>query len=79
MKAIVTKYHGPTDCKGARISADDGDGNRVYLPYPYKLSGEAVHRAAADALCKKMGWKGDLVGGATRSGYAFVFMPEAVK
>lgn len=27
MKAIVTKYYGPTNSKGSRISADDGDGN----------------------------------------------------
>ena len=27
MKAIETRYIGPTDYKGARIKADDGDGN----------------------------------------------------
>lgn len=75
MKAIETRYHGPTDFKGARIIADDGDGNRAIISYPYGLSGEDVHRAAAVALCDKMNWLGaeTLVGGATRRGYVFVF------
>lgn len=34
MKAITTKYHGPTDKRGARISATDGDGNRASVAYP---------------------------------------------
>ena len=74
-KAIVTKYHGPTDHKGARISANDGDGNRVTISYPYELSGEAVHKAAAVALMEKMGWTGELVAGALKTGYAFVMVP----
>ena len=76
MKAIVTKYHGPTDFKGSRISASDSDGNRVFISYPHELSGEAVHRLAADALCKKMGWTGKLVSGWTKEGYVFVFTGE---
>ena len=50
MKAIVTKYHGPTDTRGSRITASDEDGNKCTIPYPYQLSGEACHRAAAQAL-----------------------------
>ena len=71
MKAIITKYHGPTNTKGSRITATDEDGHRVSISYPYELSGEAVHRAAADALCAKMGWTGELAGGAIKNGYAF--------
>jgi hypothetical protein len=74
MKAISTKYHGPTDTRGARISAWDLDGNRVSIPYPHHLSGEDVHRLAAEALKTKMHWSGTLVGGATKSGYVFVFV-----
>lgn len=73
MKAIVTKYHGPTTTRGSRISASDIDGNRVSIPYPYELSGEDCHRKAAEALREKMGWKGELVGGAVHNGYAFCF------
>lgn len=74
MKAIVTKYHGPGNTRGSRISASDEDGNLVSIPYPYDLSGEAVYRAAADALCAKMGWTGEMVGGGIKGGYAFVFV-----
>lgn len=74
MKAITTKYHGPTNTRGSKISASDGDGNRVTISYPYELSGEAVHRAAADRLCEKMGWDHKLVGGSVKNGYVFVFV-----
>jgi len=73
MKAIVTKYHGPTSFKGSRITASDGDGNRITISYTYELSGEAAHRKAAEALCNKMGWTGELVGGSLKNGYVFVF------
>ena len=73
MKAIETTYHGPTNTKGSRIIADDGDGNRLTISYPHELSGEAVHRKAAEALRDKMGWSGRLIGGATKRGYVFVF------
>jgi len=76
MKAIITKYHGPTNFKGSRISASDEDGNRITIPYPSELDwrdGEP-HRAAAQSLCEKMNWKGSLVGGSVKGGYAFVFV-----
>ena len=74
MKAIETKYHGPTNTRGARISATDMDGNRISVPYPHEAQmGEAAHRVAAEALCRKMRWSGRLIGGAVKSGYAFVF------
>jgi len=36
MKAIETKYVGPTDTRGAQIIASDMDG----VSYPHELSGE---------------------------------------
>ena len=77
MKAIMTKYKGPTDTRGSRIIASDCDGNRISIGYPYELSGEAVHRKAAEALRDKMGWTGELNGGAVKSGYCFVFTDGA--
>ena len=79
MKAIFTKYHGPTNYKGSRISASDEDHNRVTISYPYELSGEAVHRKAAEALCTKMGWGGELIAGGMKNGYVFVFIPDSFK
>src|ERR1700733_1724485 len=73
MKAITTTYHGPTNTRGSRITATDENGNRITISYPYELSGEAVHRAAALALCAKMNWTGRLTGASLKRGYVFVF------
>ncbi len=73
MKAIETKYHGPTDTRGSRFSACDSDGNRVSVSYDYALNSEDNHRAAAEALKAKMGWDGELIGGSTKRGMVWVF------
>jgi len=73
-KAIVTKYHGPTNARGSRISASDLDGNRVVVSMDYTLNSDSNHERAAVALADKMGWKGNLAGGALKHGYAFVFV-----
>lgn len=79
MKAIVTKYVGPTNTRGARIVASDGDGNKATVSYQYESSAEAAHKAAAVALAKKMGWSTKLCGGGIRNGYAFVFTDSCGK
>jgi len=63
MKTIKTKYLGATTYKGSRIVADDGDGNRVTLPYRCEVNSDENHAKAARALCEKMGWVGTLQGG----------------
>ncbi len=73
MKAIETRYVGPTNTRGSRIIASDGDGNRVTIGYPHELSGMAVHQSAAIALAHKMNWTGRLIGGSTNHGYVFVW------
>lgn len=52
MQAIITKYIGPTNSRGARIKAQCERG-KIFFSYPYHLSGEAAHRAAVDALTDK--------------------------
>ena len=74
MKAIVTKYHGPTNTRGARISADDGDGNRATISANGSMRPEDNHFRAAEALCLKMGWAGKLVRGSLPTGYVFVWL-----
>ncbi len=75
MKAITTKFLGPTNTRPARIVASDLDGNRVTISYGQAGDGGmGEFRAAADALCAKMSWPGELVGGAVKDGYVFVFM-----
>ncbi len=74
--AITTKYLGPTDHRGSRVRASIASGESITIPYSYYLSGEDVHKEAALALCKKIGWAGKMVGGTIRGGYVFVFVEE---
>lgn len=46
---IRTKYLGPTDTRGARIRATDGQW-RITMPYPHELNVEDAHAAAAAKL-----------------------------
>lgn len=78
-KAIETKYHGPTDNRGSRIIASDSDGNRVIMSYRSELNGDENHKAAAYALRDKMGWDGELIGGSTKAGMAWVFAPAGYR
>lgn len=78
MQAISTKYLGPTDTLGSRIKARTESGQTLTIPYPHELDpgllvSPARHAKAAIALALKMGWDGELVSGATNTGYVFVF------
>ena len=77
MQAIQTKYLCPTNTRGARIKATCAAGS-ITIDYPHELSGQAVHRKAAEALVSKLGWDdphyGGLLGGCLPNGdYCFVF------
>ena len=76
MKAIRTKYLGATNTKDSRIKADDYDSNSITISYNYGLSSEDVFKEAAVALCKKMDWPTNLLGGGTDNGYVFVFKQQ---
>ena len=47
---IKTKYIPATDTTGSKIRATC-NGRQVSVPYPYELSGEAVHLFAAVEWC----------------------------
>ena len=75
MQAIQTKYLSPTNSRGARIKASCAAGS-ITISYPYDLSGQAVHRKAAEALVTKLQWDevASLLGGCLPNGdYCFVF------
>lgn len=78
MKAISTKYHGPTNTKGSRITAFDGDGHKASVPYPHELSGELVHYEAVKKLCDKMKWDYPTIFGGTKDGYVFCWAESVV-
>jgi len=66
MRALLTKYHGPTNSRGSRITATAGAGGaRVTVSYDCAKNSDGNHDAAALALCAKMGWTGDLIRGWT--------------
>lgn len=82
LQAIVTRYHGPTDRKGSRVSAR-AEAGRVTLPWDYALGVDANHAAAAQALADRCGWTvangyPALAGGALpgNAGYCFVMPRE---
>jgi len=92
MLGIITKYHGPTNHRGSRISATVQDGSdfkrRVYVAYDYELSptGDAVFRKAAEAMCEKLTAEGytytkpdKMISGYAADGYVFVFTPDALR
>lgn len=74
-KAIRTRYSGPTDTRGSRITADDGDGNRISLSREFDNTVNGSHRTAAYALMDKMGWTGAIVGGWFKNDCYWVFVP----
>jgi len=51
--AITTKYHGPSNVKGSRVSARCERGS-VTVPWDYALSTAENHRNAAHRLCMEM-------------------------
>ncbi len=75
MKAIKTRYLGPTDHRGSRIKATaEGIRESVTVPYPHEMnSGPDAHSVAALALCRKMGWDGTLIAGGLDDCYVFTF------
>jgi len=76
MKAIVTKYAGPTNVRGSRIIASDDDGNRVIVSYDSALGSSDNHKQAAARLCEKMNWKGTMYGGHLKHGMVFTWEDE---
>lgn len=76
MKAITTKYLGPTNTHGARIAATDGDGNRVVVSYDYAMTRDTRHDEAARALCAKLGWTGRLMRGSVKGGCVYVWASD---
>jgi hypothetical protein len=69
MVGIVTKYFGPTDCRGSRIVAEVSDRTkyppakgrahyRLTVSYPHELSGEETFAYPATLLARRLEWIG---------------------
>lgn len=73
-QSIETKYRGPTTTRGARISAQATNGDRLSIPFPHDArSTEGAHAEAALALAHRLQWEGDMLAGTTTRGFVFVF------
>ena len=74
MKAIQTRYFGPSNVRGSRVKAWAEGGNSITISYDSAMGHES-HDAAALALCAKMGWEGDLIRGGSpdERGNVYVF------
>jgi hypothetical protein len=71
-QAIVTKYLGPTNFRGSRVKATC-EADSITIPWDHAANVEKNHEIAAKALCVKLGWTWDFVGGAlprSNPGYA---------
>ena len=76
MQAIRTKFHGPTNSKGSRVSAKC-EAKTIYVSWDHSLNSEQNHKAAAEKLRSVMGWNtpfyGDIVGGEFDGNHYWVF------
>jgi hypothetical protein len=76
MKAITTKYHGPTNFKGSRVSASAEGGHKLWMQWDDALNSNENHRAAATALATKMDWSGNWAAGWTEDACVWVNVCE---
>ncbi len=75
MQAIKVKYLAPTNNRPSRWKAECAAGS-VTVSYDCEGESQCVERAVK-ALCKKLGWNGNLVSGQLPTGeYCFVFLPH---
>jgi hypothetical protein len=77
MQAILTKYHGPTNTRGSRISAQC-DAKLIFVPYDHAHDVFTNHLKAAKALAELLGWVGVYRGGSLPKhlGFAWVSGPK---
>lgn len=73
--AIVTKVLPDTYARGKRIKAYTETGHNITIPFHQEgeESLEDVYRKAAQALCGKLNWTGEMIAGSVKDGYVFVF------
>lgn len=76
MQAILTHFVGPSNIRGSRYIATAADGTRAIVNADYSLNSFENHFRAAKALAEKLHRPGILVAGATKRGYAFVFVSD---
>lgn len=66
-QVIVTKFLGPTNCRGSRVKATCQAGS-VTIGWDRSIGVEENHLAAAKALCDKFNWGDPVAGGGMPDG-----------
>jgi hypothetical protein len=64
MQSIITKYIGPGNVRGSRLSVRATGGCSLMLHWRDELNNEENHREGAMALARKYGWHGTWTAGA---------------
>ena len=72
-QTITTRYHGPANIKGSRISATC-EAKRIILSWDHALGVDDNHSAAVEELTKRLGWDDiEFIGGwVPRYGHVWV-------
>ena len=81
-QAIVTKYLGPTNTKGARIKATTASGVSETLNWDHSIDPFQNHQNAVDKLRNTLGWDKDtrtIPGLFKIDGYVFVQVDKEFK
>tara|TARA_R100001244_G_scaffold131917_1_gene106239 strand:- start:33 stop:344 length:312 start_codon:yes stop_codon:yes gene_type:complete len=77
MQTIETKTLQPTDNRGAQIKATHTGGlETITMPLNYGKDCKVNHQDAARQLMHKLKWDGEMHGGSTKTGMAWVFVSE---
>lgn len=84
MQTIETKYLGATNYRGSRIKAtqsamfgNDFKPQTATVDYSHALNLDQNHQEAARKLKLKLGWQGEMYGGTTSRGMAWVFVNDS--
>lgn len=83
MQAIIVKYLGPTNTRGARLKACSASGECVTVSRSYAedlltlTHDRSDARRAVAKLCAKLGWKNcdKMISGGLKDADVFVFLP----
>lgn len=73
LQAIITRCFGPTTYRGLRIKATASAGSAT-ISWDCAKSADANHKAAAEALALKFGWRGRWVEGGMPGGTGNVYV-----
>lgn len=74
MQSIITKYLGPGNVRGSRISVKATGGVRRSYHVDNAMSVDANHIAAAQRFARELGWSGEWIGGAYDDKGAQIFV-----